>query len=374
MKGIFDVDHTELAPPLQGEGCWYLPVFGVYHLKKRDQIRGVFHSSAKYNGFSLNNLLVTGPDLNNSLLGILLRFRPGTVAVMADIQQMLYCFKVKGEHRNFPWFSWFRDNDPEKDLVEYRMCVHIIFRNSPSPAVATYGSKLTAQVWERTFGTDMREFVTKNFYLDYGLISLLASEQIVDLVKQTQQALLHEGNLRLHKIASNSERVMNSFPTVDLAKELQNLYLDKDIAPVQRSLGIKWDMKSDTFTFGVCREKRPDTRRGILSTVNSLYDPIGFIAPVTIQGKLFLRDLLSTTTDCDMPLPEESVISWQQWKDSLGALDDVRILRSYSSAAPTTDRRELHVFAGASENTQHSAALCLFLKNILPLELNIKLQ
>ena len=50
-----------------------------------------------------------------------------------------------------------------------------------------------------------------------------------------------------------------------------------------------------------------------------------------------------------MPLPEESVIRWQQWKDSLGALDDVRIPRSYSSAAPTTDSRELHVFADASE-------------------------
>ena len=101
----------------------------------------------------------------------------------------------------------------------------------------------------------MKRFVTKNFYVDDGLISLSTSEQVVDLVKPTQQALLHGGNLRLHKIASNSERVMNSFPTEDLAKELKDLHLDKDTVPLQRSLGVNWDIKSDTFTFRVCREK-----------------------------------------------------------------------------------------------------------------------
>ena len=130
MKGIFDAGHAELAPLLQGEECWYLPVFGIYHLKKPDQIRGVFDSSAKYNGVSLNDVLLTGPDLTNSLLGILLRFRRETVAVMADIQQLFYCFKVQEEHRNFLRFLWFRDNDPEKDLVEYRMCLHIFGKQS----------------------------------------------------------------------------------------------------------------------------------------------------------------------------------------------------------------------------------------------------
>ena len=117
------------------------------------------------------------------------------------------------------------------------MCVQV-FGNSPSPAVAPYGLRLSAQVGEQTFGTDMKEFVTKNFYVDDGLISLSTSEQVVDLVKRTQQALLHGGNLRLHKIASNSERVINSFPTEDLVKELKDLRLDKDTVPVQRSLGV----------------------------------------------------------------------------------------------------------------------------------------
>ena len=69
MKKVIDNGHAELAPPLKkDEECWYLPIFGVYHPKKPDQIRGVFDSSAKFNDVSLNSVLMSGPDLTNSLL------------------------------------------------------------------------------------------------------------------------------------------------------------------------------------------------------------------------------------------------------------------------------------------------------------------
>jgi hypothetical protein len=42
MQKILANNHAEVAPPLQNnEECWYLPLFGVYHPKKPDQIRGV---------------------------------------------------------------------------------------------------------------------------------------------------------------------------------------------------------------------------------------------------------------------------------------------------------------------------------------------
>ena len=108
MQGLFDAGHAEPAPKLDlMEECWYLPLFGVYHPQKKDRIRGVFDSSAKYNGISLNNVLMTGPDLMNNLTGVLMRFRKETVAVMADIEQMK---------------------------------VHV-FVNSPSPTVATWIEK-----------------------------------------------------------------------------------------------------------------------------------------------------------------------------------------------------------------------------------------
>ncbi|XP_053380368.1 uncharacterized protein LOC128548874 [Mercenaria mercenaria] len=104
--------HAEVAPDLlDGEECWYLPIFGVYNSKKPGKIRGVFDSSAAYQGVSLNSVLLTGPDLTNNLLGVLMRFRKELVAVAADIEQMFYCFEVNKEHRNFLRFLWYQDND-----------------------------------------------------------------------------------------------------------------------------------------------------------------------------------------------------------------------------------------------------------------------
>lgn len=113
-------------------------LFGVYHSKKPDRIRVVFDSSASYEELLLHHILLTGPDLNNSLLGVLMRFRKEQVAITADIEHMFHCFLVKEDHRDFLRFLWFRNNDPTSDIVDYRMRVHL-FGNSPSPAIAVYG-------------------------------------------------------------------------------------------------------------------------------------------------------------------------------------------------------------------------------------------
>ena len=95
----------------------------------------VFDSSAKHENLSLNYVLLTGPDLTNSLLGVLIRFRREAVAITADIQQMFYCFNVSEDHINYLRFLWYKDLS--NSLVEYRMCVQV-FGNSPSPAIVTY--------------------------------------------------------------------------------------------------------------------------------------------------------------------------------------------------------------------------------------------
>lgn len=76
MDKIFEKGHAEEVPPLpDNKERWYLPMFGVYHPQKKDSIRMVFDSSAKFNNVSLNDVLLKGPDITNNLQGILLRFR-----------------------------------------------------------------------------------------------------------------------------------------------------------------------------------------------------------------------------------------------------------------------------------------------------------
>lgn len=77
MSNILEKGFAEEVPPLPDtEECWYLPI--VYHPKK-----------------------LTGPNLTNDLLGILIRFRQGPVAVTVNIQKMFYGFYVQPDHRKF---------------------------------------------------------------------------------------------------------------------------------------------------------------------------------------------------------------------------------------------------------------------------------
>ena len=263
---------------------------------------------------------------------------------------MFHCFKVRDDHRNYLRFLWYANNDPQQRLVDYRMRVHV-FGNTTSPAVAMYGLRRTAQNAETVFGSDVRSFVERNFYVDDGLISLPSAEEAVSLMQRTQQALQQEGGLRLHKIASNSKEVMNSFPTEDLAKDLMPLDLVKDNLPVQRSLGLIWDLRTDSFTFKVSSEEKPYTRRGVLSCLNSFYDPLGFVAPVLIRGKLMLRNLISDSSDWDEPLPEEYRRDWESWRLELRHLENVQVPRPYLNV-PSSDlvSKEVHVYTDASED------------------------
>lgn len=94
MEKIISKGHASPIPTEDLEvpdgQVWYLSHFGVYHPKKPTQIRVVFDSSAEYNDVSLNKELLSGPDLANSLIGVLIRFRREEVAVMCDIEQMFH--------------------------------------------------------------------------------------------------------------------------------------------------------------------------------------------------------------------------------------------------------------------------------------------
>lgn len=100
MQKISDSGAAEKAPE-NDETCqekWYLALFGVYHPKKKDKIRGVFDSSVSFKGCCLNELLLSGPNLTKILLGVLLRFRRDKYAFTADIEQMFYRFLVNKEN------------------------------------------------------------------------------------------------------------------------------------------------------------------------------------------------------------------------------------------------------------------------------------
>ena len=349
--------EREQVAGVRGEGrTWYLPHFGVYHPRKPDQIRVVFDSSAEFQGVSLNKELLPGPDLMNSLVGVLIRFRQDNIAVMCDIEQMFHSFHVDPKHQNFLRFLWFKDNDPSKRIIENKMTVHL-FGNGPSPAIATFGLRKTADDGEEKYGKETRDFVHRNFYVDDGLTSCPTENEAITLIRNAQ-SMLATANLRLHKVVSNSVLVMEAFPAEDHAKNIKDLDLRRDVLPSQRSLGVHWNIEKDHFTFHVSMPEKPFTRRGVLSVINSVYDPLGLVSPVILEGKLILQQLVimgkkvngNDPLGWDDPLPEKMKHRWSRWRDALPKLEEVLIPRCHHPKGfGTVTRREIHAFSDASK-------------------------
>ena len=345
MQGILDNGYAEIAPPLlPGEECWYVPIFGVYHPKKPNKLRVVFDSSAKYDDICLNDVLLSGPDSANDLLGVLLRFRKESVAITADIEQMFFRFVVPPYHRNFLRFLWHQDNDVTQELVDFRMWVHI-FGNSSSPAVATYGLRKSVEDAEN----DVHYFVNRNFYVDDGLISVPSVEEGGGLVKRTQEKLLESG-LKLNKIASNNKHILLSIKSEDRSKELEAVDLSMGQLPMQRTLGMLWNLQTDVFTFCVKTQEKPFTRRGVLSTLHSIYVPFGIVAPAILPGRMLFRNLVEVSYGWEDPLSLSMVNTWRAWCKEIQDLSGLEIPRMYGSYGLSGSAcNEIHIFSDASE-------------------------
>lgn len=119
----------------QSKRIWYIPHHGVYHPKKH-KLRVVFDCGATHQGTSLNAQLLQGPNLTNSLIGVLTRSRQKSIALMTDIETMFHQVKVSEDDIDLLRFLWWPDGNLSSELEEYKMVVHIFgAASSPSCAV-----------------------------------------------------------------------------------------------------------------------------------------------------------------------------------------------------------------------------------------------
>ena len=96
----------ESTSAVEAGKCWYLPDHGFCHLNKPGKIRVVFDLSAEFHGTSINKALLPGPGLTNQIVGVLLQFREGQLAVTGDIEAMYHQVKVPENQRCFLRFLW----------------------------------------------------------------------------------------------------------------------------------------------------------------------------------------------------------------------------------------------------------------------------
>lgn len=177
MNDVMTKGYAEVVPQseLQPETgkVWYVPHHGVYHPRKR-KLRVVFDYTAAFGGTSLNKKLLQGPDLTNTLLGVLLRFRQGPVAFITDIEGMFHQVQVAKED-NFLRFLWWPNGDISKELVEHRMLVHI-FGAESSPSCATFALLKTADDNQDEYLEEVTNTIRQNFYVDDCLKAVNSTE------------------------------------------------------------------------------------------------------------------------------------------------------------------------------------------------------
>ncbi|XP_033105089.1 uncharacterized protein LOC117107502 [Anneissia japonica] len=317
---------------------WFLPHHPVINQHKPGKVRIVFDCAAKYKGVSLNSQLLRGPDFTNNLVGVLTRFRQDKVALVADIQSMFHQVKVSPEDCGALQCLWWPNGNFMEEPKVYRMLVHL-FGATSSPSCAGYALRRTAADNESEHNVAAVETVRNNFYVDDCLKSVKTTEEAIELSSQLRE-LLAKGGFRLTKWLSNDRQVLEKIPKSETAATVFNLDLQE--LPVERTLGVSWNVETDKFTFNVKVKERPNTRRGILSTTSSVYDPLGFVAPFILVAKMLLQDICTQGLGWDQEVSSQDLSRWTHWLEELPQLRNVSINRYTKSNPADEGSRGIH--------------------------------
>ena len=321
----------------------YVPHHGVVNSNKPGKVRVVFDVAAQFQNTSLNKNLLKGPDYLNSLVGILLRFRRDNFAAMADIEQMYHQIKVKESDQDALRFVW--RNTPEEEIDDHKMTVHI-FGKIDLPCIANWVIKRTASDQSNKYPVNIINTIHEKFYMDDYLNCFSSEERAIDTIQKVI-SILSNGGFRLTKWLSNNKNILKSVPPTERSPKIVNLDLEN--IPVERALGIIWNPQRDMLRIKGVTKNVVLTKRGLLSFISSIYDPVGLIAPVTLEPKLIIQDLWRRQIDWDVQLPDDLKLRWTKWKQTLQFLEDVEIPRWYGFTNTEFGQVQLHIFADASQ-------------------------
>lgn len=321
---------------------WYLPHHVVISDSKPDKLRIVFDCAAKYHGQSLNDKSFQGPDLNNKLLSVLLRFREHGYAIMADVESMYHQVLIPPEDQDALRFLW---HDGVGDIVHFRMTRHI-FGGVWCSSSATYALRRTVSDCPEVCPI-VADTILHSFYVDDCLRSVPTSRDALIVMHDTK-AVLKQGGFNLTKFVINDATLLESIPVGDRAKEVKDIHSDTK----SRALGIKWNVSSDCFYFDVSAKLMATadiTRRVMLSSVASMFDPLGLVSPVLVTGKMLFQEATRLKLHWDEPIPASLSARWESWIQDLGNLGQCNVPRCVKPFEFNDACLELHHFSDASE-------------------------
>ncbi|KAJ8278530.1 hypothetical protein GJAV_G00088610 [Gymnothorax javanicus] len=295
--------------------AWTGPVWYISHLIAPNPhslltpVRLVWNSSQKCRGVSLNDLLLKGPDVLNSIRAVLLKFRRGVFAALGDIKKMYNSVWLEDQEVHLHRFLW--RGSEEEELGEYAV-TRVNIGDKPAGCIAQLAMRETANLPQFSHLEEERRVLQEDSYVDDLLTSHDNLDQLKVITENVEQ-ILKAGGFELkpwvfsgqsrRESAGKQEQV--AIPkTVILPNQLKEednkalglgYSLEDDKLHVM--VGINFSKRKRKMRLGQdlqleqVRAQTPDplTRRELLSQVSGLYDPIGLTRPVKQKGTILVQ-------------------------------------------------------------------------------------
>ncbi|XP_075255010.1 uncharacterized protein LOC142346831 [Convolutriloba macropyga] len=319
---------------------------------KPGKVRRVLNGASKFQGVSLNKVLLTGPDLLQNLIHMLIRFRQQQIAVSADIEEMFLQVGVLPSNQPALRFLW--REGPSKTVEVYQYTRHIFSAND-LPTCANYALKRTARDHEKEY-PDAAKAVHEKFYMDDDLDSIESPDEALkrsrDLVK-----LLSKGGFKLTKFTSNVPGLLEELEdqSVEAVPKVIGASMEESSSHV---LGLKRDHTKGTLVVSCgisCDSSKAVTQRLVMSLVAKVFDPIGLVVPFTVRARLLLKDVWRLLGQSwDKKLPNQMFDRFSSWSSELPTLALLTIPRCYFSCP--FELLDLHVFGDSSQEVFSSVA------------------
>ena len=189
--------------------------------------------------------------------------------------------------------------------------------------------------------------------MDDFLKSMSKENELVKLVSEVI-SVLNSCGFRLNKFISNSAFVLESLPKTEVSSKCVNLDLNSLIS--ERTLGLIWNIENDTFTFKPVTKDLPDTKRGILSIVSSVFDPLGILTPSLIEAQYIIQQLWREKVNWDEPIPTYLNKGWNLWKHEMNSISTISVPRWFGFHSSPTNEIELHIYCDASQKLYGAVA------------------
>ncbi|XP_061721087.1 uncharacterized protein LOC133527908 [Cydia pomonella] len=357
IQEYLDLGHMEPVTDSASPGTppYYLP----HHIVVKGsasttKYRIVYDASCKTtSGRSLNDNLLTGQKLHQDISETLLKYRLHKIVFTADLKMMYRYIGLCKEHRDFHRILWrFSPHDPVK---EYRMC-SVTFGVASAPFLAL--RTLRQLAIDEAANFPLASQVLRNeVFVDDVVTGANTVEDALTLQHQLL-SICKAGTFELRKWTSNSAEFLSHLnddaSNHDDALILSALDTDTSV----KVLGLKWNPKSDIFTYqtdGVANSRKC-TKRIMLAEIAKIYDPLGFLSPVTVFVKHLIQLLWVSGSGWDSASPQGICDLWFRFIDELPLLQDIALPRH---VLPSTHQVSLHGFSDASEKAY---AACVYIR------------